>query len=235
MVESGTYYFGYDNNLNKTSVNFAFNRIVNHDECSGDVLVTDPAVNQGYVLGTEVLFNNGLYGATTITEGFTRNIYLMVEDRVHDPMSRLDYSWYSSDESKAMVTSYGTVLALPVEEDSTVTIYAIRKSDPSVIYYETFTILNDTEEDLIEIECNLSYSYSENNGTYQLALNSINCPYPMIQYYIWEVIDSGDETVTIGNWGHVTSTGITEAFIVGTYKLNLRVRLYINLNITGLK
>ena len=144
----------------------------------------------------------------------------------------IDYSWYSSDESKAMVTSYGTVLALPVEEDSTVTIYAIRKSDPSVIYYETFTILNDTEEDLIEIECNLSYSYSKKNGTYQLALNSTNCPYPMIQYYTWEVTDSGDETVTIGNWGHVTSTGITEAIIVGTYELNPRVRLYINLNIT---
>ena len=44
-------------------------------------------------------------------------------------------------------------------------------------------------------------------------------------------IDSGDETVTIGNWGHVTSTGITEAIIVGTYELNPRVRLYITLNI----
>ena len=54
----------------------------------------------------------------------------------------------------------------------------------------------------------------------------------MIQYYTWEVIDSGDETVTIGNWGHVTSTGVTEALIVGTYELNPRVRLYINLNIT---
>ena len=86
--------------------------------------------------------------------------------------------------------------------------------------------------DLIEIECNLSYSYSKKNGTYQLALNSTNCPYPMIQYYTWEVTDSGDETVTIGNWGHVTSTGITEAIIVGTYELNHRVRLYINLNIT---
>lgn len=44
-------------------------------------------------------------------------------------------------------------------------------------------------------------------------------------------IDSGSEAVTIGNWGHVTSTGITEAIIVGTYELNHRVRLYINLDI----
>ena len=38
----------------------------------------------------------------------------MVEDRLRDPMSRLEYDWYSSNENVAIVTKYGTVLALNV-------------------------------------------------------------------------------------------------------------------------
>lgn len=232
ILEPGTYYFGYDNNLNKTSVNFAFNRIIQYEECNKNILVADPKDNAGYVLGTEVLFNKGVLNGNTITQGFTRNIYLNVEDRVHDPMSRLEYSWYSSNENAAIVTSFGTVLALPVDDNTNVTIYAIRKSDPSVIYSKTFTILNYTAADFIKIEINLSYSYSRNNGTYKLELNSTNCPFPMIQYYIWDDFELENKTVTVGDWGHVTSNGVFEALIVGTYKLNPRVTLYINLNIT---
>ena len=232
ILEPGTYYFGYDNNLNKTSVNFAFNRIIQYEECNKNILVADPKDNAGYVLGTEVLFNKGVLNGNTITQGFTRNIYLNVEDRVHDPMSRLEYSWCSSNENAAIVTSFGTVLALPVDDNTNVTIYAIRKSDPSVIYSKTFTILNYTAADFIKIEINLSYSYSRNNGTYKLELNSTNCPFPMIQYYIWDDFELENKTVTVGDWGHITSNGVFEALIVGTYKLNPRVTLYINLNIT---
>ena len=117
------------------------------------------------------MFNNGSIREYTITEGFTRNLYLLFDGVPTQYSSRLDYDWYSSNNSVATVTAYGTVLGLNVEEDTEVTIYAIRKSDPSIIYKRTFTILNDFNEEIIELECNMSYSYSLKNGVYQLQLN----------------------------------------------------------------
>lgn len=85
---------------------------------------------------------------------------------LRDPMSRLDYDWYSNNENVAVVSQYGTVLAKPFDSNTIVTIYAVLKKDPSVVYRTTFTILNDTSEEIIEIECNMSYSFSEKNGYY---------------------------------------------------------------------
>ena len=120
---------------------------------------------------------------------------------------------------------------MPVDEDTTVTIYAVLKADPSIVYYKVFTILNDEEEDLIEIELEMSYSYSEENGEYQLELNSANCPYPMIQYYDWIIYNESNEEVLLNYWGNVTSTGPCEDLIVGTYNLNNRVEIFISLTI----
>ena len=146
-------------------------------------------------------------------------------------MSRLDYDWYSSNEAVATVTNYGTVLAMPVTTDTEVTIYAVLKDDPKVVYYRTFTVLNDDKEDLIEIELNMSYSYVAENGTYQLELTNINCPYPMIQYYSWNIINNSEETITMNYWGQISSTGTCIVLIEGTYNLNSRVRLYITLTV----
>ncbi len=146
-----------------------------------------------------------------------------------NPISRLEYDWYSSNESVAVVTDYGTVLGMPVTIDTEVTIYAILKDDPSVVYYRTFTILNDVEESLIEIELEMSYTYSTENGTYTLELNNTNCPFPMIQYYTWNIINESGENVVMNYWGEVTSSGECEVLIIGTYRLNPRVKLYITL------
>ena len=94
------------------------------------------------------MFDNGSISEYTITEGFTRNLYLLFDGVPTQYSSRLDYDWYSSNNSVAEVTAYGTVLGLNVEEDTEVTIYAIRKSDPSIIYKRTFTILNDFNEEI---------------------------------------------------------------------------------------
>ncbi|MBE6131094.1 MAG: hypothetical protein E7183_05175 [Erysipelotrichaceae bacterium] len=228
ILDPGTYYFGYAENEDAVNINFALRRMVDYNMNMQGILVADPYYT-GYDLGTEVLFNSGECDEYTITEGFTRNIYLMVEDRLRDPMSRLDYDWYSSNENVAIVTNYGTVLAMSVTEDTTVTIYAVLKDDPKVVYYRTFTVLNDEEEDLIEIELNMSYSYVAENGTYQLELTNTNCPYPMIQYYSWNILNESEETVTMNYWGQISSTGICTVLIVGTYNLNSRVRLYITL------
>ena len=220
ILDPGTYYFGYAENVDNVNINFALRRMVDYDMNMEGILVADPYYT-GYALGTEVLFNEGECDEYTITEGFTRNIYLMVEDRLTDPMSRLDYDWYSSNEAAATVTNYGTVLARPINEDTTVTIYAALKEDPSIVYYRTFTILNDEEDDLIEIEIEMSYSYSEENGTYQLELNNNNCPYPMIQYYSWNIRNESEETVTMNQWGETSTTGICTVQIEGIYNLNI--------------
>lgn len=230
ILDPGTYYVGYENNENNNLISVAFRRIVDYESNMNGILVADPYY-EGYELGSEVNFNNGLCNNFTITEGFTRNVYLMVEDRTNDPMSRLDYDWYTSNDQVATVTKYGTVLGLPVENDTSVIIYAILKEDPSVVYYQEFIILNDLSDELIEIECELSYSFSEENGIYKLNLNNSNSPFPMIIYYNWNVVNNGVEIVTLNNWGIVTSTGKTEVLVVGTYNLNQRVKLIIFLSI----
>ena len=231
ILDPGTYYFGYHNNFDNAKINFALRRIVDYNENAENILVSDPYY-EGYELGSEVNFNNGECDSYTITEGFTRNIYLMVEDRLRDPMSRLDYDWYSSNENIAIVTKYGTVLAMPVDIDTTVTIYAALKTDPSIVYYKTFTILNDIEEELIEIECEMIYSISNDTPLYKLELDSTNCPFPMVQYYSWTLFNESDETVNIDKWGYVTSSGPTEVLVVGTYNLNPRVKIFIHLVVT---
>ena len=230
VLDAGTYYFGYKNNIDNTNINFGIRRMVDYNMNMEGILVADPD-ETGFELGTEVLINKGECNKYYITEGFTRNIYLLAEDKFSIPISRLDYDWYSSNEAVATVTNYGTVLAMPVTIDTEVTIYAVLKADPKIVYYRTFTVLNDEEENLEEIILNMSYSYVAENGTYQLELTNINCPYPMIQYYSWNIINNSEETVTMNYWGQISSTGTCTVLIEGTYNLNSRVRLYITLTI----
>ncbi len=232
ILNPGTYYIGYSDNLDNASISFSLRRKVNTDLNIDGTLVTDPARNQGFPLGSEVTFNNGALLGNTITEGFTRNLYLMVEDRVNDPMSRLDYDWYSSNENVAKVTKYGTVLALNVSENTTVTIYAINKDDPSIVYKKDFIILKETKTEQIVIECNMSYSYSLENGMYTLELDFTNSPYPYIGYYIWDIECFNGINVDMEHYGLVSSTGPGEALLTANYTLNMRIFLKIHLTIT---
>ena len=232
ILNPGTYYIGYSDNFDKVQIQFALRRKVNTDLNIDGTLVTDPARDQGFPLGSEVIFNNGSLLGNTITEGFTRNLYLMVEDRLRDPMSRLDYDWYSSNENVAKVTKYGTVLALNVSENTTVTIYAINKDDPSIVYKKDFIILKETKTEQIVIECNMSYSYSEENGMYTLELDFTNSPYPYIGYYVWDIECFNGINVDIGRHGLVSSTGPGEALLTANYALNMRISLKIHLTIT---
>ena len=236
ILDAGTYYIGYENNILNKRLNCAIGRIVDYDASSLDPLVTDYATTEGFVLGSEVTFNGGLLQGTTITEGFTRCLYLMFEPGVEIPNSRLDYDWYSSNTNVATVSSYGTVLGLPVSNNTNVTIYAILREDPSVVYSINLTILNDTSVIPIEIESYMSYSYSTHNGTYQLALDSSNCPFPRISYYEYDIDVSTlypDLVVSMNLWGYITSNGTGEATITGSYNLNSRVTLTIYLTITS--
>lgn len=232
ILDPGTYYIGYANNFKDVSIQCGLRRIVNQDVNINGVLVTDPAHNQGYPLGSEVTFNHGVLGGNTITEGFTRNIYLMVEDRLRDPMSRLEYDWYSSDENVAKVTAYGTVLGLYVTKDTNVIIYAINKKDPSIVYQKEFTILKEIKTEEIIIESNMSYSYTEENGLYTLELDFTNSPYPYIGYYVWDIECLSDMSVDMEHHHLITSTGPGEAILTANYTLNTRVVLIIHFAIT---
>jgi len=232
ILNPGTYYIGYSDNFDKVQIQFALRRKVNTNLNIDGTLVTDPARDQGFPLGSEVTFNNGSLLGNTITEGFTRNLYLMVEDRLRDPMSRLDYDWYSSNENVAKVTNYGTVLALNVSENTTVTIYAINKDDPSIVYKKDFIILKETKTEQIVIECNMSYSYSRENGRYTLELDFTNSPYPYIGYYAWNIECFNGINVDMEHYGLVYSTGPGEALLIANYTLNTRIFLKIHLTIT---
>ncbi|MCM1260390.1 MAG: leucine-rich repeat protein [Staphylococcus sp.] len=231
ILNPGTYYIGYFDNFKNVSIQFGLRRIVNQDLNIDGVLVTDPAYNQGYPLGSEVTFNNGVLGGNTITEGFTRNIYLMVEDRLRDPMSRLEYDWYSSNEIIAKVTAYGTVLGLNVTKDTRVTIYAINKKDPSIVYKKELTILKETKTEEIVIESNMSYSYTQENGLYTLELDFTNSPYPYVGYYIWDIECLSDISIDMEYHHLITSTGPGDAILIANYVLNTRVVLMIHLTI----
>ena len=228
ILDAGTYYIGYSNNTT-TSVSFDLTRVVNREINTYDTLVSDPGV--GVPLGSEVTLNNGLYEGSTITEGFTRNLYLNYYEVNDYEVSRLKYDWYSSDPEIASVTLYGTVLAKSVNEDNEVKIYAVSKEDPSIVYCKYITILNETSSDEIDIEFSITYSYLEENGTYKLQLDFSNSPYPLIQYYNWNVYPQDNINVSMNYWGEISSSGVGNAYIVGIYTLNPRVRLFINLTI----
>ena len=122
-------------------------------------MVADPGF--GYTYGSEVRFNEGEFGGTTITEGFTRNLHF-ISDGYVPSFSRLDYNFYSSNNSVATVSQYGTVLAKPVEEDVEVTITAVYKENPSYIFTKTFIIKNEVKNTMINIEFDLTISGNGN-------------------------------------------------------------------------
>ncbi len=226
ILNPGTYYIGYADNVSNVNIQFALRRKVNTDLDIDGTLVADPAIDEGFTIGSEVIVNNGALLGNTITEGFTRCIYLMVENRLRDPMSRLEYDWYSSNEGAAIVTAYGTVIAQSVNVDTEVTIYAVLKDDPSVVYRKTFTILNDTETyetNPLEYYLTMTVEVRENE---QIDLSNLDVPIDMTQYYNW----SGSSLLNINYWGYIyaepTAQGMTFE-VVGSYRLNPRVKIHV--------
>ncbi len=226
ILNPGTYYFGYSDNVYNVSIQFTLIRKVNTDLNIDGTLVADPKGNMGFTIGSEVIANNGAFLGNTITEGFTRCLYLMVEDRLRDPMSRLEYDWYSSNERIAIVTAYGTVFAQSVDADTEVTIYAVLKEDPSVVYRKTFTILNEIktyETNPLDYYLTMSIEAGKNE---QINLSDLNVPIDMTQYYNW----SGSSLLNIDYWGYICAEPTAQGMsfeVIGTYRLNPRVKIHI--------
>lgn len=108
------------------------------------------------------------------------------------------------------------------------------RDNPSIVYYRTFTIVQDTSEEILEINLDVEYSYTDTNGIYQIQLNENNSPYPWFQYYGWTVYVPCQENeiiCSINACGEFSASGAGYATVTGVYLLNPRVRIIINFKI----
>ena len=116
-------------------------------------------------------------------------------------------------------------IAQSVDVDTEVTIYAVLKEDPSVMYRKTFIILNDIKT----YETNpLDYYLTmiiEAGNVEQIDLSNLNVPIDMTQYYNW----SRSSLLNIDYWGYMCAEPTAQGMsfeVVGTYRLNPRVIIH---------
>lgn len=228
VLEDGIYYVGYFNKNDTSVFNVSLNRLVT--QYGGNALVTDP--DHGTLCGSQISIiemNETVksYRQTFITKNFTRLIY---PDYNFDiSASRLDYYWYSSNESIATVTNYGTVLGQNV---GTVKIMAVLKEDPSKVFIKEFTIINDTGTEQLVVNSTYKVKYSQlTNGKFQLNLEKVNCPYPWIQDYGWSISTNCHNSGIIASmnyWGEITVNGTGCFTLTGSYYKNSRVKVVIH-------
>lgn len=225
-LTEGTYYIGYFNKDDTSNFSVSLTRLVTQSGASA--LLVDPGSDWdcgSQINIIEMYSSNKSYNSTNITEGFTRIIYM------NEPLglsgSRLDYYWYSSNESIATVTNYGTVLG---RNAGMVKIMAVLKEDPSKVFVKQFTIIEDDGTGYTPVESNYTIKYSDtDNGTFHLELEDVLCPYPWYQYYTWRTYvpcQYEDIIVTNDIWGNYTVSG------PGTFDLTGEFYIYNTIYIT---
>lgn len=227
-LATGTYYIGYFNLSNQATIRLDMTRIVTSQVTN--MLMTDPRKG---LTGSEITVNEKdsttkSYNKSFITEGFTRLIFM---EATAPSQSRLDYNWYSSNNSVATVSSYGTVLALPISESSkTVKIVAVYKNNPAITYVREFTILQDTSISMIDIP--VSMTAAANSETY-IDLSQVDVPINVLSDYEW--VSSKTGYITITSWGlmRVEKSALGKTItIIGSYKYNSRVRIVLSVFVT---
>lgn len=132
-------YIGYFNGKGNGTLSINIERNVSNTF----LLVTDP--NSNVTVGSEVSLNNGEYGGTTLTQGYTRIVYLGINAPYIE--SRTQYNWYTTDSNVAIVSSYGTVTATAIwtgnETFKTVKIRAVYKKDITIVGEIELTVYKD--------------------------------------------------------------------------------------------
>ena len=158
------------------NVTASIKRIISNDFNCENAIVPD----HNYIdeCGSEVTINGGNYGGNTITQGFTRVLYL--NSQIVPSTSRLDYYWYSSNEEVATISQYGTLFAKDGAGNKSIEIIAVYKNNPSIIYKKSFVIKEETKTEEIVINYEMTISV---NSTVSLKLDS-QVPYNWIQYYL---------------------------------------------------
>ena len=215
----GRYYIGYIGSNTSSEISFTITRLIT--EYGSENLLPD-LDGVGYY-GTEVVLNGGMTSSNIITNGFTRLIYLLNGD------SRLDYYWYSSDESVIRITDYGTVLGLSNNEDLTAKVMAVNKNDPTKVYIKEFIVARDQlsyENDKIIINTTMTIDSNSIVPT-QIDLSNVIVPINWIQYYEW---NANTSYIQIDNYGRiiVDKRAVGNSYsITGYYTLNARVEIRI--------
>ncbi|MCM1259531.1 MAG: Ig-like domain-containing protein [Prevotella sp.] len=205
--------------------------------------------------GSEVRLNNGLLGGTTMTQGYTRYLYL--GENAPDKTSRLNYNWYSMDESIAKVSAYGTITAIGVGK---VKIQAVYKKDTRRIATLEIEVLPYPEE--VEpiylqygmdvriggtisgtevtsgkgqaIPVGINPEVTIHRGYTRLICLGEDSPTTSVQDFEWQVIrqlpnDTG--MVTVSSFGTITGTQEGFVTIKGTYKYNPNYTIYIRIEV----
>lgn len=216
-LNEGTYYIGYANaNLNQYSSFKVVRKVAQYGN-----------TNLYHYSGTEVTVNGGSEYTNTITQGFTRLIFLTSGE------SRLDYYWYTSNETVSRITEAGTLMALAVNNDTNIQIMAVNKLDYSKVYVKDYVIKKETKE---MDDAPLMYNYEMVispgiDNIVQIDLSTKNIPINWLQYYIWT---STSDYLNVDQFGRVYASeeavGTTCA-IMGQYKLNERVLVYISITV----
>lgn len=227
-LEAGKYYIGY---LNKNDVDSVITTFERHVTLSGgEVLITDP--DRQTLCGSQISIiemnsSNKSYRGTFITKNFTRIIYPNYNYGISP--SRLDYYWYSSNESVAEVTEFGTVLGKNV---GSIKIMAVLKSDPSKVFVKEFTVINDTGTKRLIVHSTIEIKLSEiQNGEFQLPLEKATCPFPRFQDYNWTLTITCDDSTyspSYDQWGVFTANGAGCFTLIGSYQKNTRVIVIID-------
>ena len=183
VFEEGLYYICYFNKDDTSNISLGLTWIISTSIENG--LVSEP--NSSYACGSQITLLEKdktvllkSYGSNEILKGFTRIAYL--DQSILGSCYNQDYYWYSSDDAVASVSMFGTVFGKRV---GTVYIMAVNKADPSKVYVKEFKVYGNSNNVVTEIL--IEDTFNLNNGTYKLALNAQNCPYPMIQYYNWTI------------------------------------------------
>lgn len=221
-LDAGEYYIGYFDNFNNSNITINLKRLIT--SYGGDVLVTDPT--NKLIAGSEVVLNGGKRGENTITSGFTRIIYFDQYNGNAPSVSRLDYYWFSSNESVATVSDYATVLALPVRQDTTVKIMVVYKYDSSIVFIKEFVIKKETSTTPITI--NHAIIIRKNVYT-SIDLTNVNVPINILQFYEWESLNP--HLISVNYLGQLYATTTGTAVIKGTYFHNNRVKIYLSITI----
>ena len=225
-LEPDTYYVGYFNNIENKEISIKFERKIT--QYGSYNLISDPSSFDEY--GSEVRFNNGSFLGTSLTVGFTRFIYLNYDYNLPS-YSRLDYYFYSSNETIASISEYGTLLGKSV---GSIKIMAVYKLDPSITFVKQFTVLTDNRlTDLIINNTDNCY-YAESGQSYQVGLTDTNSFYPQNTLYNWNIVSSNNNyNYNISEWGTFNLGGSDIIVIEGVSKLNSKLKIRLTLTVYG--
>ena len=227
-LDGGIYYLTIHSNNLLNIYNYSLKIRKYTNDIMSNAIIVDPSNlwncgSQIEMLEEDLSESNKSYLDNTIVEGFSRICYF--DTNLITATSRLDFTWISSNENILKVTDYGTVIGKNVDELETVTIYAISKTDPTIVYTKEFEVV-PYEGDYIDINIDLNY----NVGDEVILDIGEFIPYNFMQAYSW--VSSNEAYLEISNYGIIKAKLSGPVTINGSYLYNEKVRIFINVSIS---